>query len=170
MLVMISLDILQEKADMVFDFPCHNQLKRRLASKRHVPLRFCSLLCEAHLHPILCVVSTHRLHQLSVFNLCILTNGKRYDCNIIKPRKEKSWYKGRSFVKGVAAEIRPVAALCTSVFHWSMWPNAVKPHQFMCTMTVSSLSLSFTCRQLKEWVKNKTKERKKTHTKKTIKN
>lgn len=73
---------------MVFDFPCHNQLKRRLASKQHFRLQFCSLLCEAHLHPILCVVSTHRLHQLSVFNLCIRTKSKREDCNVIKPRVE----------------------------------------------------------------------------------
>jgi len=55
-------------------------------------------------------------------------------------------------VKGAAAEKRPVAALCTSIFHFSVWPNAVKPHQFMCTMTVSSLSLPFAGRQLKEWV------------------
>lgn len=62
---------------MVFDFPCHKQFKRRLASKQHFPLQFFSLFCEAHPHSILSVVPIHHLHQLSVFNLCIQTKSKK---------------------------------------------------------------------------------------------
>lgn len=54
----------------------------------------------------------------------------------------KTSCKDHYFVKGVAAEIRTVAALYQYI-SFKCVASALKPHQFMCTMTVSSLSLSF---------------------------
>lgn len=117
------------------------RLKRPLASHKHFSPFHSALCCtKAHLHPILCLMSTHHLHQLRVFKICILAKKSRRVWRCQLGRGTKSGGDTELYQIPQLTEMGFAPAFCTNIFELSKQTNAVKPHQFMYTALVWSLS------------------------------